>query len=67
MISDMYAPTLSITLTRAAVMGAVPAFTWIAVPISANGFPKVRFGYSAATLNQNISCTRTGVPRKIVM
>src|SRR5271169_920050 len=29
-----------------------------------NGIPRLIFGYRAATLYQNSSCTRTGVPRK---
>ena len=53
--------------TRAAVMGAIRALTSMAVPMSVNGIPMVRFGYSAAMLNQKISCTRTGVPRNRVM
>ena len=46
---------------------AMMAFTSIAVEMSVNGMPIVRFGYSAAMLNQKISCTSTGVPRKKVM
>ena len=48
-------------------MGAIRAFMSIAVLMSVNGIPMVRFGYSAAMLNQKISCTSTGVPRNRVM
>ena len=48
-------------------MGAIRALTSTAVLMSVKGMPMVRFGYSAAMLNQKMSCTRTGVPRNRVM
>ncbi|MCY1365092.1 hypothetical protein D9M69_519250 [compost metagenome] len=67
MISAMYAASFRVRPTSAAVMGAIRAFMSMAVPIFVNGIPMDRFGYSAETLNQKISCTRTGVPRNRVM
>ncbi|MET9865321.1 hypothetical protein ABZZ16_03775 [Streptomyces sp. NPDC006386] len=43
------------------------AFTLTGVEMSVNGMPIEMSGYSAAMLNQKISCTSTGVPRKKAM
>ena len=57
----------SVKPTKAAVIGPISAFVSIAVPMSVNGMPMVRFGYKAEMLNQKISWTRTGVPRNRVI
>jgi hypothetical protein len=41
---------------------SVLAFAWMKA--GPNGTPSAIFGYSAAMLYQNRSCTSTGVPRK---
>src|SRR4029453_17986767 len=67
MISAMYAASFNVKPTKAAVIEPMSAFVSIAVPMSVNGIPMVRFGYRAEMLNQKISWTRTGVPRNRVM
>jgi hypothetical protein len=48
----------------AAVVAPIRALTSTACETPVKGIPTARFGYSAAMLNQKISCTSTGVPRK---
>ena len=51
----------------AAVSGPIRAFVSTSYWNAVKGTPSDRFGYSAAKLNQKMSWTSTGVPRKKVM
>ena len=50
----------------AAVVALINALTSTACETPVKGIPTAMFGYNAAMLNQKISCTSTGVPRKNV-
>ena len=51
----------------AAVVALISVLTSTTCETSVKGIPMEMFGYNAAMLNQKISCTSTGVPRKNVM
>ena len=52
--------------STAAVVALINRLTSMSCETSVKGIPIARFGYSAAMLNQKISCTSTGVPLKKV-